>query len=185
MQGVAAQEWGENAVEQGPAALLDTLHCLRVAVTIFDAEARLVFASTHLNHIFRKLPPVQGLIGKFYEELIALELPEIAPAALAGGTDAFIAARLSQLGPRAWEPRDIPLADGRIIEIKARRAPNGKSILLWTDVTAARHQIAPPGRGDPAVGRRLRLLTTRKTAFVTGNQLYAQLAGFTLEELSG
>src|ERR1700748_772406 len=104
VQNVTAQEWGESAEEQGPQALLETLHCLRVAVTIFDADTRLIFASAHLNYVFRKLPPVKNLIGKLYEEVIALELPEIAPAALAGGADAFIAARLSQLGPRAWEP---------------------------------------------------------------------------------
>ena len=32
------------------------------------------------SHIFRKLPPVESLNGKRYAELIALELPEIAPA---------------------------------------------------------------------------------------------------------
>ena len=184
MQGVVAEEWGENAVEQGPAALLDTLHCLRVAVTIFDAEARLVFASAHLNHIFRKLPPVQSLTGKFYEELIALELSEIAPAALASGTDAFIAARLSQLGPRAWEPRDIPLADGRIIEIKARRAPNGNSILLWADVTAARHQMSRLGEAIKLSADAFAFFDAQDR-FLTGNQQYAQLAGFPLEELRG
>jgi hypothetical protein len=43
--------------------LLETLHSLRVAITIFDANSRLVFASAHLNHIFRKLPPVESLNG--------------------------------------------------------------------------------------------------------------------------
>ena len=184
MQSVAAEDWGGEAVEQGPSALLETLHCLRVAVTIFDAEMRLLFASTHLNHIFRRLPPAQGLIGKFYEELIALELPEIAPAALAGGTDAYIAARLSQLGPRAWEPRDIPLADGRIIEIKARRAPNGNAILLWADVTAARHQMTRLGEAIKLSADAFAFFDAQDR-FLTGNPQYAQLAGKSLEELKG
>jgi PAS domain S-box-containing protein len=184
VQGVAAEEWGENAVEQGAATLLETLHCLRVAVTIFDDDARLVFASAHLNHIFRKLPPVQSLTGKFYEELIALELPEIAPSALAGGTEAFIATRLSQLGPRAWEPRDIPLADGRIIEIKARRAPNGNSILLWADVTSARHQMSRLHEAIKLSADAFAFFDAQDR-FLTGNQQYAQLAGFSLDELRG
>ena len=184
VQNVTAKEWGEIAIEQGTDALLETLHCLRVAITIFDTDARLVFASAHLNHIFRKLPPVQSLLGKFYEELIALELPEIAATALAGGPDAFIAGRLSQLGPRAWEPRDIPLADGRIIEIKARRAPSGNAILLWADVTAARHQVTRLGEAIKLSADAFAFFDAQDR-FLTGNPQYAQLAGFSLEELRG
>ena len=184
MQNVAAEDWGGEAVEQGPSALLETLHCLRVAVTIFDTEMRLLFASAHLNHIFRRLPPAQNLVGKFYEELIALELPEIAPSALAGGNDAYIAARLSQLGPRAWEPRDIPLADGRIIEIKARRAANGNAILLWADVTAARHQMTRLGEAIKLSADAFAFFDAQDR-FLTGNPQYAQLAGKSLEELKG
>jgi two-component system cell cycle sensor histidine kinase PleC len=184
VQGVTAVEWVETAEEQGPEALLETLHCLRVAVTIFDADSRLIFASAHLNHIFRKLPPAKSLTGKFYEELVALELPEICPAALSAGIEAFIAARLSQLGPRAWEPRDIPLADGRIIEIKARRAPNGNAILLWADVTAARHQVTRLGEAI-ALSADAFAFFDAQDRFLTGNAQYAQMAGLSLAELSG
>jgi two-component system, cell cycle sensor histidine kinase PleC len=171
-------------VEQGPESLLETLHCLRVALTIFDADGRLVFANAHLNHIFRKLPPAKSLIGKFYEDMIALELPEIAPAALAAGMEAFVAGRLSQLGPRAWEPRDIPLADGRIIEIKARRAPNGNSILLWADVTAARHQMTRLGEAIKLSADAFAFFDSHDR-FLTGNLQYAHMTGLSLEELRG
>ena len=184
MQSVTAEAWGESVVEQDPGVLLETLHCLRVAVTIFDAETRLLFASAHLNHIFRKLPPVASLVGKLYEEMIALELTEVAPQALAGGADAFIAARLSQIGPRAWEPRDIPLADGRIIEIKARRAPNGNAILLWADVTAARHQVTRLGEAIKLSADAFAFFDSQDR-FLTGNPQYAQLSGLSLEELKG
>ena len=50
------------------------------AVTMFDTAGRLTFANAHLNHFFRKLPPYPQLIGRSYEEIIRLELPEIAPA---------------------------------------------------------------------------------------------------------
>jgi len=183
VQGVAV-EWVESAEEQSPEALLETLHCLRVAITIFDADTRLIFASAHLNHIFRRLPPAKSLIGKFYEELVALELPEICPAALSAGIEAFIAARLSQLGPRAWEPRDIPLADGRIIEIKARRAPNGNAILIWADVTAARHQVTRLGEAITLSADAFAFFDAQDR-FLTGNAQYAQMAGLSLVELSG
>ncbi len=184
VQNVTAMEWGESVEEQGQEALLETLHCLRVAITIFDADTRLIFASAHLNHIFRKLPPVKTLMGKFYEELVGLELPEICPAALVEGIDAFIAGRLSQLGPRAWEPRDVPLADGRIIEIKARRAPNGNAILLWADVTAARHQVSRLGEAITLSADAFAFFDAQDR-FLTGNAQYAQMSGLSLETLNG
>ena len=182
MQSVAAEEWGETAEGKDPLVLLDTLHCLRVAITIFDTDSRLLFATAHLNHIFRQLPPVETLTGKFYEELITLELKEIAPAALASGVEAFITGRLNQLGPRAWEPRDVPLADGRIIEIKARRAPNGNAILLWVDVTAARHQVTRLGEAIKLSADAFAFFDAQDR-FLTGNAQYAQLAGQTPEKL--
>ena len=87
--------------------------------------------------------------------------------------------------PRAWEPRDIPLADGRIIEIKARRAPNGNAILLWADVTAARHQLTRLGEAIKLVRRRFRLFRLAGPFSSPATTLYAQLAGLPLEELSG
>ena len=184
MQNVAAEDWGDVVAEQGPEALLETLHCLRVAITIFDADTRLIFASAHLNHIFRKLPPREKLIGKFYDQLIALELPEIAPQALAGGVDDFIATRLSQLGPRAWEPRDIPLADGRIIEIKARQVPGGNAILLWSDVTAARHQLVRMSEAIKLSADAFAFFDAQDR-FLTGNAQYAQLSGQMPDALRG
>ena len=55
-------------------SVLEALHCLRVAITIFDAAERLVFANEHFNHLFRSLPPRAELIGLTYEELIRLEI---------------------------------------------------------------------------------------------------------------
>ena len=115
---VQVREPGEPAGDS--AQLLDALHALRVAVTMFDAAGRLSFANAHLNHFFRGLPPYHELIGRSYDEIVRLELPEIAPIALKDGVEAFIDLRLGQLAPRAWAPLDVALADGRVIEIKAR-----------------------------------------------------------------
>ena len=115
----------------------------------------------------------------------ALELPEIAPASLSGRSG-----RLYRRPPGpVWPPRlgaaDMPL--GRRPHHRnqgAHATPIGNAILLWSDVTAARHQFARLQRSHPAVGRRLRLFR-RQDRFLTGNALYAQLAGMPLAELSG
>jgi len=133
-----APDWDASAV-----ALLGTLDCLRCAITIFDAGGRLLYANAHLNYLFRSFPPHDTLIGKSYADLIRLEIKgrEIAPSALAGGVKAFITRRLNQLGENQFAPCDVALAGHRVVEIKARRDRNGHTVLLWTDVTAARAQM--------------------------------------------
>lgn len=175
------QQWPEAA------ALLQTLDGLRSVITIFSREGRLLYANAHLNYLFRSFPPHHTLIGKSYEELIRLEIEggEIAPAVLAGGIQPFIAQRLTQLKERAFAPRDVPLADHRIVEIKARKSEDGCTVLLWTDVTAARGQMV---RLQEAVA-----LSAEAFAFydmhdrlILANELYAQLCGVkSLAELMG
>jgi signal transduction histidine kinase len=168
------------------AALLASLDSLRVAITIFGPDDRLIYANVHFNYLLRSLPPHAALLGKHYQDIVALEIAggEIADSALAGGVPAFIAARLEQLRAGAWAPLDVPLADHRVMEIKARRAPDGRTVLLWTDVSAARTQLA---RLQEAVA-----LSAEAFAFfdktdrlVMGNELYAQLCGVRLDTLMG
>ena len=167
-----------------PAQLLDGLHALRVAVTMFDADGRLTFANAHLNHLYRGLPPYSALIGRRYEEIVRLELPEIAPQSLKDGVEAFIDLRIGQLAPRAWAPLDVHMADGRVVEIKARRDGHDGAILLWTDVTRDRHQFA---RLEEAIRLSADAFAfyDARDVFVTGNELYAQLAGKSLVALRG
>jgi signal transduction histidine kinase len=169
---------------EAPVPLAEGLHALRVAVTMFDAAGRLTFANAHLNHLFRGLPPHRDLIGRSYEDLIRLELPEIAPAALKKGVEAFVVSRLGQLAPRAWAPLDVPLADGRIVEIKARRDGQGGAVLLWNDVTKERHQFA---RLEEAIRLSADAFAfyDAKDNFITGNELYVRLAGKPLAALRG
>jgi PAS domain S-box-containing protein len=124
-----------------PVPVLEALDCLRVAVTIYDSRSRLLYLNQHFNYLFRSLPPAHALVGRGYEELVRIELAggEIDLAAHPGGEEAFVAARCAQLAAEDYAPRDIHLADGRVIEIKIRRTADGGRIALWTDVTHARH----------------------------------------------
>ncbi|HWY64393.1 MAG TPA: PAS-domain containing protein [Rhizomicrobium sp.] len=176
-----AEDWEDAA------ALLATLDSLRCAITIFDPAGRLLHANAHLNYFFRSFPPRQALIGRRYEELIRLEIAggEIAAAALAGGVKSFIARRLDQLKENAFAPCDVALRDHRVVEIKARRSKEGRTVLLWTDVTAARAQMI---RLQEAVA-----LSAEAFAFydandrlILANDLYAHLCGVqTLDQLMG
>jgi signal transduction histidine kinase len=130
----------ENPDEAAAPALIEALHCLRVAVTVFDRYERLVFSNRHFNYLFRSLPPREELVGISYEALIRMEVAggEIAPHE-AADLGALVARRRAQLREGEYRPLDLALADGRIVEIKARRTRQGGWIALWSDVTQARH----------------------------------------------
>ncbi len=135
-----AQLSSAEAAEDVSASVLEALDCLRLAVTVFDSNERLVYSNTHFNYLFRSLPPHELLIGASYADLIRLEIAggEIAEAD-ALDSDAFVARRRRQLIEGSYRPLDIPLANGRVIELKARRTRDGGWIVLWTDVTEARN----------------------------------------------
>ncbi len=124
-------------------SVLEALHCLRVAITVFDEEERLVFANEHFNYLFRSLPRREELVGLRYEDMIRLEISggEIADAEVLKDIDGFVAKRRSQFKAGEYSPRDVKLADGRIVEIKARRTVGGGWIALWSDVTQARNNF--------------------------------------------
>jgi two-component system cell cycle sensor histidine kinase PleC len=130
----------EELADTGPSPeLLEALDALRVAITLFDSHERLTWCNQHFNYLFRSMPPREELQGLTYAELIRLEVTggEIAP--LDGDVESFVARRRTQLREGEYAPRDIHLADGRIVEIKARRTKTGNWIALWNDVTQARH----------------------------------------------
>ena len=122
--------------------LMPALDCLRVAITLFDAQERLTYCSQHFNYIFRALPERESLIGLTYEDLIRMEIAcgEITPDSTQG-TEAYIAYRRAQLRSGEYAPRDVELADGRIVEVKARQTNDGGWIVLWSDATHARHLL--------------------------------------------
>ncbi len=122
--------------------VLAALDCLRVAITLFDADERLTYCNTHYNYLFRSLPPFESLIGARYDDLIRLEIAggEIVDA----GTldiEEFIARRRQQLLEGDFRPLDIALADGRIVELKTRSIHSGGWIILWSDATYTRNLL--------------------------------------------
>jgi two-component system cell cycle sensor histidine kinase PleC len=124
-------------------SLLEALHCLRIAITVFDADERLIFANQHFTYLFRTLPPREELIGRRYEDLLRLKIRggEIAHPDVLNDVEGFVARQRAQLFATDFAPRDVPLSDGRIIEIKMRRTPSHGWIALWTDVTQARRDF--------------------------------------------
>ncbi|MDE2112192.1 MAG: PAS-domain containing protein [Alphaproteobacteria bacterium] len=159
-------------------SVAEALHCLRVAITIYDQDERLVFVNDHFNHLFRSMPPRTRLLGLSYAELVRLEIAggEIADPLLLADIDGFVASRRAQLLDGEFQPRDLTLADGRIVEIKARRKRGGGWVALWSDVTAARHVL---GRLENAIALSADAFAffNRDDRLVMCNEEYAAIHG--------
>jgi signal transduction histidine kinase len=176
----------ESAAIEALAGLPGALDCLRIAITTYDADERLTYANQHFDYLFKNLPAREALIGVAYGDLVRLEAErgEIGHEALADGMDAFVARRREQLTSGTFKPFDLVLADGRIVEIKSRRSPDGGWIALWSDVSDARHAL---GRLKDAIA-----LTADAFAFfddrdrlVVCNQEYAGLHGKSALDMRG
>jgi signal transduction histidine kinase len=124
--------------------VLAALDALRVAVTVFDSAQRLTYFNEHFHYVFRGLPRCESLMGQSYADLVRREIEagQIAPGALVDGEAAFVASRLRQLSEGGFAPHDVLLADGRVIELKARRTREGGWIVLWSDATRERHTLS-------------------------------------------
>jgi signal transduction histidine kinase len=168
------------------AAMLASLDALRAAITIFDDQGRLLYANAHLNYLLRALPPYDMLLGCSYEDMVQMEVEggEIAPSALAGGMQAFVELRLAQLQPGNYAPLDVAMADHRVVEIKARKGRDGQTVLLWTDVTAARAHM---NRLEEAVAMSAEAFAffDSNDRLVMANELYARICERKVGELIG
>ncbi|MBV9542190.1 MAG: PAS-domain containing protein, partial [Alphaproteobacteria bacterium] len=168
-------------------AVLEALDCLRIAITLYDADERLVYANQHFDYLFRNLPKRTLLLGERYGDIVRHEIAggEIADAALfIGGADAFVQKRRQHLTSGDFRPLDVSLADGRIIEIKARRTKTGGWIALWSDVTQARHLMT---RLEDAIELSADAFAffDKNDRMVVCNGEYAHLMGKRIDQLQG
>src|SRR2546423_266492 len=87
-------------------AVLEALDALRVSVTVYDADQRLIYANTQFNYLFRSLPLHETLIGLSYDALVRMEVEggEIAPCALGDGIEAFVTRRCAQMTAGEFRP---------------------------------------------------------------------------------
>jgi two-component system cell cycle sensor histidine kinase PleC len=168
------------------AELLPALDCLRTAITLYDARERLIYANQHFDYLFRALPQRAALIGCRYDEIVRMEIAggEIAEDALLGDAAGFVARRRAQLTAGDFRPFDLPLSDGRIIEIKSRPVKSGGWVALWSDVTAARHAIWRLENATEMAADAFAFFD-RSDALAICNQEFAHLYGRGVEEMRG
>ena len=117
--------------------LLPALDCLRVGLSVFDGDDRLIYCNEHFRYIYRSFDSVSELLGLTFTEILRLQLgnSEIAGNMAVGDQERWIRERLAVRADIRSRPIEQRLTDGRWIHVKERPIANGGFIGLWQDIT--------------------------------------------------
>jgi len=117
--------------------LLPALDCLRVGLSLFDGDDRLVYCNEHFRYIYRSFDSVDELLGLTFTEILRLQLAngEIAGRLAVDDAERWIRERLLVRADIRSKPIEQRLTDGRWIHVKERPIANGGFIGLWQDIT--------------------------------------------------
>ena len=85
------------------ALIPEALDALRLAITIFDRDMKLVYVNRHFNYLYRSMPARETLLGASYEDMIRLEIlgGEVDAKSIPSGIEAYVARR------HAHDPRQV------------------------------------------------------------------------------
>ncbi|MGQ0677728.1 MAG: PAS-domain containing protein [Rhodospirillales bacterium] len=116
--------------------------CLRIALTVFDRDDRLIYANQHFRYLFRCFERIEPLLGLSFEDILRATVThgEVAEDDAARDPEGWIVRRVKQHQSRPFRVFEQRLADGRCLQIKERATPDGGSVLLWVDISEAMHQ---------------------------------------------
>ncbi len=118
-------------------------------LAVWNAEGRLVACNGRFREFY---PAVTLKPGLEFEDLVRYTATRAVVLVPEAEMDAWIAARLARRAAAATETLRTP--DGRWIEIRTRPTDQGETLLVHTDVTAARAAASErAGRETPATGQ--------------------------------
>ena len=123
-------------LEKHGEVMLDALNILRTGLAIFDGDDKLVYCNEQFRYFFMSFEEVKTLVGLTYEEILHLILSkrDVASMEAIKNPEKWVQDRLAYHG-EAFSTRTDRLGDGRWIDVKERRTPDGGVIVQWTDAT--------------------------------------------------
>ncbi|MBT3533457.1 MAG: response regulator [Rhodospirillaceae bacterium] len=171
----------ELAGASGDAAssfLMDAIESTSEGFSIYDAEDRLILCNSAFKELYGYSDAdVAG--GLTAAQLLALDFERGTVAKDAGGVD-VTRRRRDQFGDRE-ETLDLPLADGRWVQIRDRRTTDGGTVSIHTDIT--RHMRAEKELAEKEALLRLTLdnmpggirLVDKDRKYVLFNSQYSEM----------
>jgi two-component system cell cycle sensor histidine kinase PleC len=116
--------------------------CLRIALTVFDRDDRLIYANQHFRYLFRCFKRIEPLLGRSFADIVRATVTygEVADEDAQRDPEGWLKRRVAQHQSRPYQAFEQRLSDGRHLQIKERTTPEGGSVLLWLDITDAMRQ---------------------------------------------
>jgi signal transduction histidine kinase len=116
--------------------------CLRIALTVFDRDDRLIYANQHFRYLFRCFKRIEPLLGRSFADIVRATVAygEVADEDAQRDPEGWLKRRVRQHQSRPYQAFEQRLSDGRHLQIKERATPEGGSVLLWLDITDAMRQ---------------------------------------------
>ena len=137
-----------EALRRQNAIMRETLDTIEGSVVVYDRERRYLLGNKAYHTLYPHLPGDDELIGRKYEELLALSIAAGSVDNPAAYTDtaAFVSSRIADMERRRELSRDAQNArpgreslhpqTGRWSLVRSKRTPSGSDVSLRVDITA-------------------------------------------------
>jgi signal transduction histidine kinase len=125
-----------TALRESEARLLRAIDGLSIGVCLYDGADRMVLCNAAYRSILA-LPPRIGL-GSTLREVLDIQI-DLGVATLGGiPRDVWLAERLREHNLPGDKSFEVPASDGRTLQVRDQRLPDGGYALTVTDITQAR-----------------------------------------------
>jgi PAS domain S-box-containing protein len=112
---------------------MNAIESISEAFAVYDAQDRLVQANSHFKALFGKSWP-SPIMGRTFEDLVREEIAQGLFPEAAGKEEAFLAERL-RMHQATGSPFLYQIHDGRWLQARDYRMPDGSIFAIRTDVT--------------------------------------------------
>ncbi len=136
-----------EALRRQNLALRETLDAIDGTIVVYDQERRYLFGNQQYHAVYPHLPPERDLIGRKYEDVLALSIAAgtVDDPTAYTDTAGFIARRVQDMERRSLSPvaqnaragrESLHPQTGRWSLVRTRRTPSGNDVSLRVDITA-------------------------------------------------
>ncbi|GEM_PF-5619968 len=118
--------------------LRETLDAIDGTVVVYDPEQRFVLANRAYHEFFPHLPPDKDLVGRRYEEVLALSLQAgtVVDPRAKSDPHTFVTARVRELNEPDAPPREVrDPRTNRWFMIRVQRTQGGNRVALRVEIT--------------------------------------------------
>ena len=172
----------KDAAAEAEALVKDAIDSISEGFSLYDADGRLRLCNRQYMNIYGYSDADVG-VGPTIDRLLEIDIERGIAATGRGGRSA-VGQRRDHFGQENVT-LDMPLADGRWVQIRDRKTASGGTVSIHTDVTERKHGEVIQRAILETVPSPITIVRERGGEILYCNQPAANLAGITTEELVG